>query len=112
MTKMTIADRINAMDFGTLTADQFDFLKERALKSIRPAAKGPRKPTKRQAENEVFKTQIVAILADSDGLTATQVGEHFGWDGSQKAAALLHQLMKDGEVVQDKSGKAILFKVA
>lgn len=109
---MTIADRINAINFDTLTEADFDFLVERAMKSIRPAAKGPRKPTKRQLENEQFKEQIVNILADTDGLTATQVGEHFGWDGSQKAAALLHQLMKDGEVVQDKTGKAILFKVA
>ena len=112
MTKMTITDRINAISLDTLTQTDFDFLVDRARKSVHKAGKRSQKPTKKQVENEGFKAQILNILADNDGLTATQVGEHFGWSGSQKAAALLNQLIATNEVVKVKDGKAILFKIA
>jgi len=109
---MTITDRINAISFDTLTQADFDFLVERAQKSVHKADKRSDKPTKKQVENEGYKAQILNILADNDGLTATQVGEHFGWSGSQKASALLKQLVDANEVVKTKEGKAILFRVA
>lgn len=111
MTKMTITDQINAIAFDTLTEDQFNFLVERALKSVRKS-NGERKPTKVQKENEGFKTEILNLLADSDGMTATQVGTAFGWNGSQKASALLKQMVDAGEVVKAKNGKATIFTVA
>lgn len=111
MTKMTITDQINAIAFDTLTEDQFNFLVERALKSVRKST-GERKPTKVQKENEGFKAEILNLLADSDGMTATQVGTAFGWNGSQKASALLKQMVDAGEVVKAKEGRVTLFKVA
>lgn len=69
-------------------------------------------PTKKQVENEGYKAEILNVLAGSDGLTATQVGAHFGWNGSQKASALLTQMEKAGAVVKSKNGKTTLFTVA
>ena len=49
MTKTTITEQINAIAFDTLTEEQFNFLVERALKSVRKST-GERKPTKAQKE--------------------------------------------------------------
>lgn len=111
-TKMTITDRINAINFDNMTQADFDFLVDRALKSVKPASKGPRKPTKNQVANDGFKVDILNLLADTDGMTATQVGLAFGWSGSQKASALMNQMVADGKLVKVKDGKVTLFKVA
>lgn len=114
MTKTTITEQVNAIEFATLTEEQFNFLKERALKSVRKSSKstGERKPTKMQVENEGYKAEILKVLADSEGMTATQVGTAFGWTGSQKASALLKQLVEAGQVTKSNEGKAIIFRVA
>ena len=106
---MTLTEQINAIAFGELTEEQFNFLKERALKSIRKSGNAKRGLTKTQKENLGFKEQIVALLAEKGGMTATQIGANFGWNGSQKATALLNQLEKAGEVVKVKEGKVTLF---
>ena len=111
MEKVTIKERINGIAFEGLTVEDFEFLKERALKSVRKAS--PHKGlTKAQKENEEFKDKIVEILFNKGAMTATQVGAEFGWSGSQKASALLKQMVEAGEVVKEKSGKVTLFKVA
>lgn len=110
--KMTITEQVNAIAFDTLTKEQFDFLKGRALMSVRKS-NGNRPQTKTQKENAQFKEQILTILADEEkGLTATQVGEKFGWHGSQKASALLTQLKKEGAVTKVEDGKVTLFRLA
>ena len=110
MTKMTITDQINAIAFDTLTEDQFNFLVERALKSVRKS-NGVRKPTKTQRENENVKNDILAMLGDYEGMTATDVGKAVDIS-VQKATALLKQMVDDGVVVRVKEGKATIFKVA
>ena len=113
MTKMTITDQINAIAFDTLTEDQFNFLVERALKSVRKSNGTAKKgQTKTQKENEGFKAEILNLLTDSEGMTATQVGTAFGWNGSQKASALLKQMVEAGSVAKVKEGRVTLFKVA
>lgn len=111
MRNVTITEQINRIAFDTLTEDQFNFLVERALKSVRKST-GERKPTKVQKENEGFKAEILNLLADSEGMTATQVGTAFGWNGSQKASALLKQMVEAGSVAKVKEGRVTLFKVA
>ena len=111
MEKITITERINGINFETLTEEDFNFLVERALKSVRKSSER-KGQTKTQKENEGFKAEILNLLADSDGMTATQVGTAFGWNGSQKASALLKQMVIAGEVVRVKDGKMTLFKVA
>ena len=108
MTKVTITEQINAIEFATLNEAQFDFLKERALKSVRKS-NGERKQTKRQVENDVIKTQILGMLGD--GMTATQVGEALGIS-VQRASALLKQMVDVAEIARVKDGKTLLFKVA
>ena len=108
MTKATITEQVNAIAFDTLTEEQFNFLKERALKSVRKS-NGVRKPTKNQVANEGLKADIVNALGE--GLTATDAGKAVGIS-VQKASALLRQMVDAGEVVRVKDGKATLFKVA
>lgn len=108
MTKTTITERINSINFDTLTEDDFSFLVDRALKSVRKAS-GDRKPTKNQVANEGLKGEIFGILGE--GLTATDAGKAVGIS-VQKASALLKQMVNAGEVVKVKDGKVTLFKVA
>jgi len=106
MTKTTITEQINAIAYDSLTEEQFNFLKERALKSVRKS-NGIRKQTKRQVENDVIKTQILGML--DDGMTATQVGEALGIS-VQRASALLKQMVDVEKVAKVKDGKTLLFK--
>ncbi len=108
MEKMTITERINGIAYETLTEEDFNFLVERALKSVRKS-NGTRKPTKNQVANEGLKGEILGILGE--GLTATDAGKAVGIS-VQKASALLKQMVDAGEVVKVKDGKATLFKVA
>ena len=108
--KVTLTERINSIGFETLTEEEFSFLKERALKSVRKnSGTSKRGLTKTQKENLTHKTQIVALLKEAGKMTATQIGEHFGWKGSQKATALLIQLEKEGLVERQTEGKVALF---
>lgn len=111
MRNVTITEQINRIAFDTLTEDQFNFLVERALKSVRKPSER-KGQTKTQKENEGFKAEILNLLADSEGMTATQVGTAFGWNGSQKASALLKQMVEAGSVAKVKEGRVTLFKVA
>lgn len=108
MEKMTITERINGIAYETLTEEDFNFLVERALKSVRKS-NGVRKPTKNQVANEGLKADIVNALGE--GLTATDAGKAVGIS-VQKASALLKQLVDAGEVVKAKDGKATIFTVA
>lgn len=108
MEKMTITERINGIAYETLTEEDFNFLVERALKSVRKST-GERKPTKNQVANEGLKGEIFGILGE--GLTATDAGKAVGIS-VQKASALLKQMVDAGEVVKVKDGKVTLFKVA
>ena len=105
---MTITERINGIAYATLTEEDFNFLVERALKSVRKS-NGVRKPTKNQVANEGLKGEILGILGE--GLTATDAGKAVGIS-VQKASALLKKMVDVGEVVKVKDGKATLFKVA
>ena len=88
MTKLTIADRINAINFDSMTEDEFNFLVERALKSIRPASKGPRKPTKAQVARQADLQAVAEFVAEKGEVTCADVENEFGIS-NQKAARLL-----------------------
>lgn len=108
MEKMTITERINGINFETLTQDEFDFLVERALKSVRKSS-GVRKPSKAQVANEGLKADLLDILGD--GMTATEAGKALDIS-VQKASALLNQLVKAEQAVKVKEGKTLLFRAA
>lgn len=88
MTKQTISERINAINFDSMTEDEFNFLVERALKSVRPASKGPRKPTKAQLARQADLIDVANFVAEKGVVTCADVEEHFGIS-NQKAARLL-----------------------
>lgn len=107
MEKMTINERINSINYEGLTQEDFDFLIERARKSIRKASIR-RGPTKTQKENVGIKADILAVLEERGALTATAIGDALGIS-CQKASALLKQMVDNGEVVKAKDGKATMF---
>ena len=110
MTKTTITERINGIHFDGLTEDDFNFLVERALKSVRKAnPNAVRKPTKTQVANDSLRADILGILS-ADGMTAKAIGDHFGLT-TQKVAPQLNRLVEEGLAVKVKEGKATLFKV-
>lgn len=108
--KMNLTEQINSIAFEGLTEEQFAFLKERALKSIRKPSK-TKALTKTQKDNLVSKEKILTLLAEKGKLTATQIGEELGWKGSQKATALLTPMVKTGVVVRTEEGKLKLFSL-
>ena len=68
-----------------------------------------KKPTKAQAENEGIKVAIVEALAETEGMTATAVGNAVGVT-VQRATALLKQLVTEGKVERVADKKTITFK--
>lgn len=110
MEKMTIKERIENIAYEGLTEKDFNFLVERAEKSIRKAT--PRKGlTKAQKENVAIKADIHTALEERGALTATAIGEALGIS-CQKASALLKQMVDAGEVVKEKNGKSVVFSIA
>ena len=108
MEKVTIKERINGIAFEGLTVEDFEFLKERALKSVRKAT-ARKGLTKAQKENEGIKATIAETLAGAEkALTATEVGNALGIS-CQKASALLKQMVDAGEIAKAKDGKATVF---
>lgn len=108
MEKVTIKERINGIAFEGLTVEDFEFLKERALKSVRKAT-ARKGLTKAQKENEGIKATIADTLAGAEkALTATEVGNVVGIS-CQKASALLKQMVDAGEIAKAKDGKATVF---
>lgn len=88
MTKTTLTERINAITYETLTKEDFQFLVERALKSVRPAGKRSDKPTKAQVARQADLEKVVAFVAEKGTVTCADVEAEFGIS-NQKAARLL-----------------------
>lgn len=60
----------------------------------------PRKPTKEQQENEILKEKMTAVVKSRpEGVTASNVAGLMGMN-SQKATALLTQLVKEDKVIR------------
>lgn len=106
--KMTIVEKYEAIIDkveGVLSADEIDFLKERA--ELHAKKNATRKPTKAQTENEEIKARILDFMADGVSRTVTDIQKAVGLESNQKASALVRQL-KDAELLVRKEikGKA------
>lgn len=88
MTKVTLTERINSIEFATLTEEDFAFLVERALKSVRPAGKRSDKPTKAHLAYEAELEKVAAFVAEKGAVTCADVEDEFGVS-NQKAARML-----------------------
>ncbi len=86
--KATLTDRINAITFETLTEEDFQFLVERALKSVRPAGKRSDKPTKAQVARQAELEKVVAFVAEKGAVTCADVEAEFGISNQKAARAL------------------------
>lgn len=74
MEKMTLSARIEALSFEGLSYEDFEFLRERALKSVRPARKGERKPTKAHEALVAMVPQVMEIVAQKGAVSAEDLG--------------------------------------
>ena len=107
---------VNALDNVLAGAEMTDEIREKleALKASlvkRNAKTGTRKPTKTQRENAEIKAQIVDFLADQDPMKAGDIAAQFGFS-TQKASALLKQLVDEGAIVKGVGEKrATVFSV-
>ena len=88
MTKTTLTERINAIAFETLTEEDFQFLVERALKSVRPAGKRSDKPTKAQLAHQAELAKVVEFVAEKGTVTCADVMAEFGYTNQKAARAL------------------------
>ena len=108
---------VNALDVVLAGGEMTDEVIEKlnALKASlvkRNAKTGTRKPTKTQKENAEIKAQIVEFLADKDPMKAGDIGAAFEFS-TQKASALLKQLVDEGIVVKGEGEKrATVFSLA
>ena len=107
---------VNALDVVLAGAEMTDEVKEKleALKVSlvkRNTKTGTRKPTKVQRENAELKVKLAEFVAGTDGVRAKDVAEAFDLT-TQKAAALLNQLVADAQLVKAEGEKCVvLFKV-
>lgn len=118
MAKMTyvqaIDNAINFLNDNIKYGDDFGEVVEK-LEALRTQlekrhSSGSRKPTKKQEENVLVKQTILNILAeDGEMYTATEVGSLIG-ASSQKASALLRQLVEANLVERVTEGKKVYFK--
>lgn len=84
---MTITERINSIDFDSMTSEDFEFLKERALKSVRKTA--PKKESKARKENAKFAEQVDKLAGDKGYVTINEVQLALGLQTPQKAQAIV-----------------------
>mgnify|MGYP002528083032 CR=1 FL=1 len=121
MEKITIATKfdevvkaLNGEESFLSTEELVEFIEDRKEKASKRS--GSKKPTARQLENEALKDVFVDTLAENGAMSvskliSTDAVANFGEGNvsSQRATALLTQLVKEDRVVRNKDGKATVF---
>ena len=114
MTKMTYSVAIDNALAGNLTDEVVERLHDLQAQLAKRGS-GKKGMTKTQKENVDKKEQILDILRNEPGLTATEVGKAIG-ESCQRASALLAQMgdpngkvKGDGRVRREKVGKNVRF---
>ena len=114
MTKMTYSVAIDNALAGNLTDEVVERLHDLQAQLAKRGS-GKKGLTKTQKENVDKKEQILDILRNEPGLTATEVGQAIG-ESCQRASALLAQMgdpngkvKGDGRVRREKVGKNVRF---
>lgn len=95
MEKVTITEKINGIKFNTLTKADFEFLKERALKSVRKA--NPDKKNSETVKHDKEREEVLAKLAEG-AMSPADISKMFGLDSTQKGSGLIAPLVKAGKV--------------
>lgn len=86
--KMTITERINSINFDDMTQEDFNFLVDRALKSVRKGS-GVKKESKAHKENAKFAEQVDELAGDKGYVTINEVQLALGLQTPQKAQAIV-----------------------
>lgn len=108
---MTKIEMINSMlTKYEFTAEEVEFLTKYRESVAKANARKSTKPTKTQIANEGLKERILEVLT-SEGVTAKSVGEALEVS-SQKASALLKQLVDTGKVAKETVKGKSLFRLA
>lgn len=112
--KLTYVGALDAVLAGTELTDELrdklEALKASLIK--RNAKNGNRKPTKTQRENAEIKVKIADFLTGKDPVKAGEIGAALEIS-TQKASALLRQMVEDGIVVKGEGEKkATVFTLA
>ena len=109
MTIVEMYEKVMEKAKGVLSADELEFLKERA--ELHAKKNASRKPTKAQAENETIKETILGFMVEGKAYTVTDIQKGVGLESNQKASALIRQL-KEAELVvrTEEKGKAYFTK--
>lgn len=97
--KLTIVEmyeRVMEKAKGVLSAEELEFLKERA--ELHAKKNASRKPTKAQTENENIKVEILNFMESGRAYTVTEIQKGVGLESNQKASALIRQL-KESDLV-------------
>ena len=109
--KMTYAQAIDSAINGNINEEVVEKLKalKAQIEKRNSNGSGKKGLTKVQKENVDRKAHIYELLvSEPEGLTATEVGNTIA-ESCQRASALLHQMMDEGKVRQEKVGKAMRF---
>ena len=114
MKKMTYVDALNV----AINAVTDEAVKEK-LTALRDATAkrnaSDKKPTKTQQANEEIKNEILALMADGEKRTVTEIMKAVDAlkDGSnQKAASLVRQLKESGALVREEIKRKAYFHIA
>lgn len=110
--KMTIVEmyeKVMEKAKGVLSADELEFLRERA--ELHAKKNANRKPTKAQSENEGIKASILEFMVEGKAYTVTDIQKGVGLESNQKASALVRQLKESDLVIRkEEKGKAYFTK--
>ena len=114
MKKMTY---VEALNFAIEAIDNAEVVER--LTALRDATakrnSADRKPTKTQEANEGIKADILALLADGEKRTVTEIMSavpSLAEASNQKAASLVRQLVDSGAVVREEIKRKAYFHVA
>lgn len=118
-TTMTSREFFNAVIEGNITDEIKDFAKSQIEKLDNKNAKRKTTDSKTQKENKAIKTSLLATMEKDKVYTASEVAgmEIEGITSTQKASALLRQLVEEGKLVSEEvkvkgKGKVKGYKLA
>lgn len=115
MTKMTKKEMFNEiLKVVADNAEMTEFIRHE-IELLDNKAKTPKKPTKVQLENDLFKADILVALSEADKAVTIKELQAIcpsiaGLTG-QRVSALLSQLRKDGQVCRDYEKKVAFFSL-
>lgn len=118
MTKMTYVLAVDTAINALTPMDNMGEVVEKliALKaSLVKRNSADKKPTKTQMENEGIKNEIMALMADGQARTVTEIMKAVPTlveASNQKAANLVRQLKDAGELVREEIKRKAYFKIA